>query len=177
MHNDIEKVLLSEKEIQEICCNLGSRITDDYKDKSLILIGLLKGCNPFLSDLSKRINLPLEIYYMKASSYKGRESSGNVKIDLDIDIDIKDKDVLLVEDIVDTGSTLTKVISLLKMRKASSIKVVSLLDKPEGRLVPFEADYVGKTIPKVFVVGYGLDFNERYRNLPYIGILKKAIYI
>ena len=176
MLNDVEKILLSEKDIEEICTRLGKQISDDYRGKPLVLVGLLKGCNPFLSDLAKKITIPLEINYMKASSYEGTESSGNIRITLDLDIDVMDKHILLVEDIVDTGSTLTKVVGNLNYRLPKSIKVVTLLDKPEGRIVPFEADYVGSLIPKEFVIGYGLDYNEKYRNLPFIGVLKKEVY-
>jgi len=177
MLNDVQRVLLSEKDIALICERLGKQISTDYAGKQLILVGLLKGCNPFLSDLARKITIPLELNYMKASSYEGTKSSGNIRITLDLDIDVKDKDILIVEDIVDTGSTLTKVIGNLKARNPKSIKVVALLDKPDGRTVKFEADYVGTIIPKEFVIGYGLDYNEKYRNLPFIGILKKEVYM
>ena len=176
MIKDCEKILLSEKDILDICNRLGKQISSDYQGKPLVLVGLLKGCNPFLSDLAKKVTIPLEINYMKASSYDGTKSSGNIRITLDLDIDIKDKDILIVEDIVDTGSTLSKVVENLKARAPKSIKVVTLLDKPEGRVVPFKADYVGSLIPKEFVIGYGLDYNEKYRNLPFIGVLKKEFY-
>ena len=177
MLNDVEKILLSEQDILSICERLGNQISKDYLGKHLILVGLLKGCNPFLSDLAKKITIPLEINYMKASSYDGVKSSGNIKITLDLDTDPKDKDILIVEDIVDTGATLTKVVGNLLARSPKSVKVVTLLDKPEGRVVDFEADYVGSVIPKEFVIGYGLDYNEKYRNLPFVGILKKEVYM
>ncbi|CCV64973.1 Hypoxanthine-guanine phosphoribosyltransferase [Alteracholeplasma palmae J233] len=177
MHNDIEKILLSEQEIEAICKKIGSQITADYENKKPVLVGLLKGCIPFMSDLAKHINTHVEFAYMSVSSYHGGiSSSGDVKIKLDLDISIKDRDVLIVEDIVDTGSTLSTITKMLKSRDAKSVKVVTLLDKPAGRVVEFYPDYIGKTIPKEFVVGYGLDYDEFYRNLPYVGVLKPSVY-
>ncbi|NLK12226.1 MAG: hypoxanthine phosphoribosyltransferase [Candidatus Phytoplasma sp.] len=177
MHNDIQKVLVSEKEILEICQRLGDQISKDYQGKKPIFVGLLKGCVPFMSDLAKHISIHLEMAYMSVSSYHGGiTSSGDVNIKLDLDMSIKNRDVIIVEDIVDTGLTLTAIVDLLKHRNAKSVKVVTLLDKPEGRKVPFVADYVGTVIPKEFVVGYGLDYDELYRNLPYVGVLKPEIY-
>lgn len=177
MHHDIADILVSEKQIDQICETLGQQITKDYKDKQPLLVGLLKGCVPFLSDLSKKIELPVEIAYMSVSSYHGGiSSSGDVKIKMDLDFPLTGRNVLIVEDIVDTGKTLDTIVKLFKHRGASSVKVVTLLDKPEGRVVPFIPDYIGQTIPKAFVVGYGLDYNEFYRNLPYVGILKPEVY-
>lgn len=177
MHRDIEKVLVSEEQIKEICQRLGSKLTNDYKNKKPIFLGLLKGCLPFMSDLLKFVNVKGEIEYMDVGSYHGGiESSGDIKINYDLNIPIKDRDVILIEDIVDTGKTIDTVVKLLKHRGARSIKVVTLLDKPAGRVLEFVPDYVGMTIPKAFVVGYGLDYEEIYRNLPYVGILKEDVY-
>lgn len=177
MQNDIQEVLVSEKDILDICKRLGAQISKDYLGKKPIFVGLLKGCVPFMSDLAKYITIPLEMAYMSVSSYHGGiTSSGDVNIKLDLDMSIKDRDVIIVEDIVDTGLTLTAIMSLLKHRDARSVKVVTLLDKPEGRKVPFIPDYIGTVIPKAFVVGYGLDYEEFYRNLPFVGVLKPEVY-
>jgi hypoxanthine phosphoribosyltransferase/bifunctional protein TilS/HprT len=177
MHNGIAEILVTEKEIQEICEVMGQQITRDYKGKNLILVGLLKGCVPFLADLSRKIDLMFDIAYMSASSYHGGiTSSGDVKIKMDLDISIKGRDVLIVEDIVDTANTIVTIMELFKHRGATSVKIATLLDKPEGRIKPYQPEYVGRVIPKAFVVGYGLDYDEMYRNLPYVGILKPEIY-
>ncbi|MFA6800978.1 MAG: hypoxanthine phosphoribosyltransferase [Acholeplasmataceae bacterium] len=177
MHNDILEILVSEQEIEKICTDLGQQLTKDYEGKRPLLVGLLKGCVPFMSNLSKKVELPLEIAYMSVSSYHGGiSSSGNVKIKMDLDISIEGRDVLICEDIVDTANTIVTIINLFKHRGANSVKVVTLLDKPGGRTQPFEPEYVGKIIPKAFVVGFGLDYNEYYRNLPYVGILKPEVY-
>jgi hypoxanthine phosphoribosyltransferase len=177
MHNDISKILVSEQEIGLICETLGKQINHDYKDKNPIFIGLLKGCIPFMSDLSKKIDLKVDMAYMSVSSYHGGiSSSGDVKIKLDLDISVKDRHVLIIEDIVDTGNTIVTIVELLKHRGAKSVEIVTLLDKPEGRLKPYEPKYIGRTMPKLFVVGYGLDYDEYYRNLPYVGVLKPEVY-
>ncbi len=177
MRNDIAKILVSETEIAEICDRLGKQLTIDYQDKEPILVGLLKGCMPFMSDLTRHIDLMFEVAYMSVSSYHGGiASSGDVKIKMDLDISIKGRDVLIVEDIVDTANTIVTIIELFKHRGAKSVKMVTLLDKPEGRQRPYQPEYVGKVIPKEFVVGYGLDYNEFYRNLPYVGVLKPEVY-
>ncbi|MBN2300766.1 MAG: hypoxanthine phosphoribosyltransferase [Acholeplasmataceae bacterium] len=177
MHSDIAKVLVSKEEIDQICKTLGVQLTKDYEHKKPLLVGLLKGCIPFISDLARQIDLKFDIAYMSVSSYHGGiASSGDVKIKMDLDISIKDRDVLIVEDIVDTANTIVTIVELFKHRGAKSVKMVTLLDKPEGRLRPFQPEYVGKVIPKEFVVGYGLDYNEYYRNLPYVGVLKPEIY-
>ena len=177
MHRDLSEILVTEHEIQEICKNLGAQITKDYKDKNPILVGLLKGCVPFMADISRYIDLNIDMAYMSVSSYHGGiASSGDVKIKMDLDITIKCRDVIIVEDIVDTANTIVTIIELFKHRGANSVKMVTLLDKPEGRVRPYQPEYVGKVIPKAFVVGYGLDYNEYYRNLPYVGILKPEIY-
>lgn len=177
MHKDIANILLSENEISTICTTLGKQITQDYKDKNPVLIGLLKGCMPFMSDLSKKIDLKVDMAYMSVSSYHGGiNSSGDVKIKMDLDIPIKNRHVIIVEDIVDTGNTIVTITELLKHRGAVSVEIVTLLDKPAGRVKPYVPKYIGMTIPKAFVVGYGLDYNEYYRNLPYVGVLKPEIY-
>lgn len=177
MHKDIAQILVTENEIQDICVTMGQQITKDYQDKNLILVGLLKGCVPFISDLSRKIDLKFDMAYMSVSSYHGGiASSGDVKIKMDLDISIKGRDVLIVEDIVDTANTIVTIMELFKHRGASSVKIATLLDKPEGRLKPYQPEYVGRVIPKAFVVGYGLDYDEYYRNLPYVGILKPEVY-
>ncbi|MFV0498761.1 MAG: hypoxanthine phosphoribosyltransferase [Bacilli bacterium] len=178
LHSDIKKVIFESEEILDSCSKLGKLITDDYKDcKNLILVALLKGSVPFVGDLMKKIDLNLTVEYMDVSSYHGgMESSGEVKILKDLDTPITNKDVLIVEDIIDTGKTLKTVISLLKQRGANSVKVVTLIDKPVGRIVDLEADYIGLEVGNEFIVGYGLDYNESYRNLDYIGILKEEVY-
>jgi hypoxanthine phosphoribosyltransferase/bifunctional protein TilS/HprT len=177
MHNDIQAILVSETEIKEICRTMGKQITEDYRDKSPLLIGLLKGCVPFMADLSRSIDLKFELAYMSVSSYHGGiASSGDVKIKMDLDISVKDRDVLIVEDIVDTANTIVTILELLKHRGAKTVKIATLLDKPAGRVREYQPDYVGRVIPKAFVVGYGLDYDEFYRNLPYVGILKPEVY-
>lgn len=175
----IEKVLVSNEEINEIAKKLGKEITEDYKDsENLILLGLLKGCIPFMSDLMRFIDLPLKLEFMDVSSYKGGvSSSGDIKILMDVNTSVVGKDILICEDIVDTGKTLNTVVKLLLHRGAKSVEVVTLLDKPAGRVIPFVPKYIGVTIPKYFVVGYGLDFDEVYRNLPYVGVLKEHYYM
>lgn len=179
LNKAIEKVLVSENEIDEICKKLGKEITDDYKNsRNLILLGLLKGCVPFMSDLMRYIEIPVELEFMNVSSYKGGiSSSGDIKILMDINTSVVNRDILICEDIVDTGKTLNTVVKLLLHRGAKSVEVVTLLDKPKGRVIPFIPKYIGVTIPKYFVVGYGLDFDELYRNLPYVGILKEHYYM
>ncbi len=177
MLSDIEKVLVSEDELREINARLGKQITEDFKDKKLLVLGILKGCVFFMTDLVRNINLPLSIDFMAVSSYgSGTESTGRVKIIKDIDIDLSGYDVLIVEDILDSGRTLKYVSDILKTRGAISIKIATLLDKPERRVAPITPDYVGCDVPDEFVVGYGLDYNQEYRNLPYIGQLKRSVY-
>lgn len=177
MHQDIKKILVSQEQIEQKCKELGEIISRDYEGKKLVVIGLLKGCIPFMSDLVKHITIPIHLDYMSVSSYHGTTaSSGNVRVNKDLDMSIQGYDVLIAEDIIDTGQTLKKVMEMLSVKGAKSIKVVTLLDKPEGRLIDFKPDYVGFVIPKEFVVGYGLDYNEYYRNLPYIGVLKEEVY-
>lgn len=176
MKNDIKKISLSEEQINQIVTALGAKITDDYKDKEPIFVGLLKGCNPFMMDLLKKVDLYCSLDYMDVSSYVGTSSSGTVIINQDLKANIAGKDVIIVDDILDTGRTLNEVTKLLYSRGAKTVKICVLLDKPEGRLVDIKADYVGGLVPNEFVVGYGLDYNERYRNLPYICVLKEEVY-
>lgn len=173
----VKKVLVSEEEIAEITKRLGKIISTDYAGKELVLVGMLKGAMPFMMDLAKNITLPLEMDFIQTSSYHGGTSSSTaVMFKKDIDTNILDKHVLLVDDVVDTAKTITKVLEIFKGRGAASIELCCLLDKPEGRVVPYEAKYVGKVIPNEFVIGYGLDYNEHYRNLPYVGVVKDEVY-
>ena len=177
MHQDIEEILLSTETIQAKVAALGVRITEDYKGKPLLLLGTLKGAVPFIADLARAINLPLELDYMAISSYgNSTQSSGVVRILKDLEGPIENKHVLIVEDIIDSGLTLHYLMEVLRQRRPLSLRVCTLLDKERERIKPVNSDYTGFTIPDRFVVGYGLDYAQRYRNLPYIGILKPAIY-
>lgn len=179
MIDDIKKVLVSKEELEEICCVLGKKISEDYKGKKLLLVSILKGSIMFMSDLMKNITIPCEIDFMALSSYgNSTEGSTRVKVNKDLDIYPEGYDVLIVEDILDTGRTLDYVINnLLKSRKPVSVKICTLLDKPSRRVIDtIKAEYVGTQVPNAFVVGYGLDYDEKYRNLPFIGELKEEIY-
>lgn len=177
MDNFVQEVLLSHEEIVSICKNLGEVITEEYDGKRPILIGLLKGCVPFLAELIKHVKCEMEIDFMQASSYRGGvETSGTVMVLKDLISQVQGRHILLVEDIVDTGLTIKEVMNLLKDRGAASIEVVTLLDKPEGRKIDFKPKYVGKSIPNKFVIGFGLDYDEIYRNLNYVGVLKESVY-
>lgn len=177
MNKDIEKILVTKDELSEITKKLGEQITKDYAGRKLLLIGVLKGSVYFLTDLSRHIDLPCNIDFIQASSYGGNTvSSGEIKIIKDIQSDLTGFDVLLVEDILDTGRTLKHIYDMLSERNPQSISIAALLDKPSGREVEIHADYIGVEVPDAFVVGYGLDYNQFYRNLPYIGILKEEIY-
>ncbi|MCY6371960.1 hypoxanthine phosphoribosyltransferase [Clostridium ganghwense] len=177
MNKDIERVLLSEEELSEKIRGIGNRISEDYKDKDLILIGVLKGSVPFMAELMKRINIPCKMDFMAVSSYgDSSESSGVVRILKDLDFEIENKDVLIVEDIIDSGITLRYLINYLKAKNPTSVEIACLLNKPERREVDIEVKYLGYDVPNYFLVGYGLDYAEKYRNLPYIGILKEEVY-
>ncbi|MDX8363152.1 hypoxanthine phosphoribosyltransferase [Cytobacillus sp. Hm23] len=177
MNHDIQKVLVTEKEIQEKVKELGEVLTKDYQEKFPLAIGVLKGAMPFMADLLKRVDTYLEMDFMDVSSYgTSRVSSGEVKILKDLDTSVEGRDILIIEDIIDSGLTLSYLVELFRYRKAKSIKIVTLLDKPSGRKSDVEADYVGFIVPDEFVVGYGLDYLEKYRNLPYIGVLKPEVY-
>ena len=176
MQDDVKKILISEQEIVERCKELGKQISEDYAGKVPVVVGLLKGSVPFMAELIKYITIYCEMEFMAVSSYSGTESMGDVRILKDLDRSINGCDVLVVEDIVDTGKTLEKVIELLYSKGANTVKVVSLLDKPSRRIVDINADYVGFEIPNEFVIGFGLDFNQKYRNIPYVGVLKEELY-
>lgn len=177
MLNDIKNVLITEEELKKTVKELGAKITEDYKDKNLFLITVLKGAVVFLGDLMRAIECPCEIEFMVTSSYgSGTVSTGNVKIVKDIDIPLEDKDVLIVEDILDSGLTLNFLMDLLRNRNPKSIEICTLLDKPSRRVADIQAKYTGRQIPDEFVVGYGLDYDEKYRNLPFIGVLKPEVY-
>lgn len=175
MHKDVKEILYTQEEITQKCQELGALITKDYQGKDVVLIGLLKGSVPFLAELSKFIDLDVTFDYMDVSSYEGVESR-SITIKKDVDQDVKGKELLLVEDILDTGKTLSTVKAMFEERGATSVEIVTLLDKQVTRSYPITAKYVGYEIPNAFVVGYGLDFNEKYRNLPYVGILKEEVY-
>ena len=177
MKEDIESIIIDEASLQKKVEELGEQITEDYKGKNLVLICILRGGVVFLSNLMKNIHLPLEIDFFSLSSYgKSTTSSGIVKIRKDIDADVFNKHVLIVEDIVDSGLTLQYISDYLKKHKPASVKICALLDKPEAHKIDIKLDYLGYEIGNEFVVGYGLDYAEKYRNLSYIGILKKEIY-
>jgi hypoxanthine phosphoribosyltransferase len=177
MKNDIEKVLISEEEIQKKVRELGAQLTEDYNDRFPLAIGVLKGSMLFMGDLLKRIDTHIEMDFMDVSSYgNSMVSTGEVKIIKDLNTSVEGRDILIIEDIIDTGLTLSYLVELFHYRKAKSVKIATLLDKPTGRKGNIQADYVGFIIPDAFVVGYGLDYAEKYRNLPYIGVLKPEVY-
>ncbi|WP_096441109.1 hypoxanthine phosphoribosyltransferase [Alteribacter populi] len=177
MRDDIQSVLISEEEIQQKIAELGKQLTEEYDNRFPLVIGVLKGSLPFMGDLIQKIDTHVELDLMDVSSY-GNEmvSTGEVKIVKDLNTSVEGRDVLILEDIIDSGLTLSYLVKLFHYRKAKSVKIVTLLDKPEGRKVDLVPDIAGFTVPDEFVVGYGLDFAERYRNLPFIGILKPEIY-
>ncbi|HZK35309.1 MAG TPA: hypoxanthine phosphoribosyltransferase [Bacillota bacterium] len=177
MLEQVEKVLISEEQLMERVKELGQQITEDYKEKNLLVIVILKGAVIFASDLIKQVKLPLAMDFMAVSSYgASTKSSGVVRILKDLDEQVEGKDILIVEDIVDTGLTLHYLIENLLSRKPNSIKVCCCLDKPTSRTADVEVDYVGFSIPDEFVIGYGLDYAQKYRNLPYIGVLAQEAY-
>lgn len=180
MKNDIESVLVSEEQIDAITTDIARRICEDYKnsEKKLVLICILKGSLMFTSELMKKIDLPLEIEFMKVSSYGSEsKSSGIINIHLDLKRDdLSDADFIIVEDIIDSGNTLSHLVKYLSEKGANSVRTCTLLDKPSRRVVDFTPDYCGIEIPDKFVVGFGLDFDEKYRNLPYVGVLKPSVY-
>lgn len=177
LEKDIEKVLVSAEEIKEITIRLGKQLSEDYRGKKPLVIGLLKGCMPFMGQLVTNMDIHLELGFMDVSSYHGGiESSGDIKIEKDLGVPVHGRHIILTEDIVDTGRTLNVIVELLKFRGAASVEIVTLLDKPTGRVVTMEPKYIGTTVPNEFVVGYGLDYDEFYRNLPYVGVLKPEVY-
>ena len=178
MEQNIQEILLSEAQIQERIAELGKILTEDYRDKNPVIVGVMKGVVIFYADMIRKINVPCQMDFMWVSSYEGTNSTGSIVVKRDIGEDIKDRHVLILEDIFDTGNSLSFVYEHLMAKEPASLKICTLLDKPSRRKpgVTLEADYVGFTIPNAFVVGYGLDYNEYYRNLPYIGVLKPEAY-
>lgn len=177
MKNDVKEILYSEVQLNERVEELAARISADYKGKDLLLIGVLKGANVFMCDLMRKISFPIQIDFIAASSYgHSTESSGVVKILKDLDYSIEGKDVIIVEDIIDTGLTLHYLVDNFNSRKPNSLEICTLLDKPERRIANLEVKYIGYKIPDEFIVGYGIDYAERYRNLPYIATLKESVY-
>ncbi len=173
---DVLEVLIPEDELKQICKKLGEQISRDYEGKNLLLVSVLKGAVVFLSDLLREITCDCRIDFMAVSSYSGTKSTGFVKFKKDLDISPEGCDILIVEDILDSGVTLAYLKNILADRNAASIKICTLLDKPENRKADIKADYVGAVIPDKFVVGYGLDYDEKYRNLPYVGVLSPSVY-
>jgi hypoxanthine phosphoribosyltransferase len=177
MENDILKVLLTQEELKQKVEEIGKQISNDYKGKKLLLVSILKGSVVFMADLMRNITIPAQIDFMSVSSYgNGVKTSGVVKIIKDLDINLKGYDILIVEDILDSGLTLAYLKQLLLDRNANSIKVCTFLDKKANRKADIQADYVGKEIPDEFVIGYGLDYDEKYRNLPFVGVLSPRVY-
>ncbi|MDR0846743.1 MAG: hypoxanthine phosphoribosyltransferase [Lactobacillales bacterium] len=176
MHKDIEQILIREKQIAAKTEEIGLAIARDYADCDLVLIGALKGVLPFMADLIRAIDMKLEFDFIQASSYAGTESTGVVTIKKDITVDVTGRDVIVVEDIIDTGTTLDFLKGYLLEKGAKSVEIAAMLSKPDRRKVEVDVKYVGFEIPDKFVVGYGMDYNEMYRNLPYIGILSPRVY-
>ncbi len=180
MHPDVERILLTEEELDTAITRLAQEIDKDYAgpDKRLVLLCILKGSVVVMGELMKKITVPVEIDFMRVSSYgEGTKSTGNINIVLDLQRkDIEQCDILIVEDIIDSGRTLSHLKKYLQLKGAKSVKTCTLLDKPDRREVEFESDYVGKRIPDEFVVGYGLDYDEKYRALPYVGVLSPSVY-
>jgi hypoxanthine phosphoribosyltransferase len=178
MHDDIKEVLVSEEQLNAKVAELGAQISRDYAGKNLLLVSILKGSVVFMADLMRAITIPCSIDFMVVSSYGGANTTttGLVKIIKDLDADLTGRDVLIVEDILDTGVTLSHLVPMLKMRNPNSVKICTILDKPTRRKADIRPDYEGYQVPDEFVVGYGLDYDEKYRNLPYVGVLKPEVY-
>jgi len=175
--DDIKEILFTEKKLKRRIEELGAELTKEYAGKKLVLIGVLKGCFMFLADLSRNIDLECEIRFLTASSYGfSSVTSGRVNIDREIDFDVEGRDVIIIEDILDSGITMTALRAFVAKHKPSSLKICTMLDKPERRQLPITADYTGFICPNEFVVGFGLDYGERYRNLPYVASLKPEVY-
>lgn len=173
----VKEVLCTEQQLQEKIAELGAAITKDYQGKDLLMVSILKGSVMVMADLMRAVDLPLQIDFMNVSSYgAGTETKGSVKILKDLDVDIKGKNLLIVEDILDSGVTLHNLMNMLQQRNPASIEICALFSKPSRRKVDVEAKYIGYEIPDAFIVGYGLDYDEKFRNLPYVGILKEEIY-
>ena len=177
MHQDIKEVLFSEEQLRDRIRQLGEEITKDYAGQELVLVCILRGSYIFMADLSRAIDLPLSADFIALSSYgKGTSSSGQVELRKDLSDPVEGKHLLIVEDILDSGNTLYYLMDILRVRRPASVRICTLLNKPERREKDIQPDYVGFTIPDAFVVGYGLDYAEKYRNLPYVGVLKPAVY-
>ena len=177
MKQEIEKVLFSEEQLKSAVEKIAGEINRDYEGKEPVLIGILKGSVVFMADLMRRISVDCTTDFMSVSSYGGgTETSGSVRIRKDLDRSITGKDVIVIEDILDSGTTLSHLLEILEVRRPNSLKLCVLLDKPERRVTPVKYDYVGLTVPDEFIVGYGLDYDEKYRNLPYIGVLNREVY-
>lgn len=176
MLHDIDKILVTEEEIQQRIVELGQILTEEYQDKHPLFIGILKGVVVFYADMVRAVQFPCQFDFLSVSSYDGTNSTGKVKFHKDVSFDLKDRHVVILEDILDTGCTLKAVVEHLLAMGPASLKICTLLDKPERRKSDLTADYVGFTIPNEFVVGYGLDYNEHYRNLPFVGVLKPEVY-
>ncbi|MBA2265071.1 MAG: hypoxanthine phosphoribosyltransferase [Chloroflexi bacterium] len=176
MHDDVEEILLDSQTVATRVAELGAQLSADYAGRDPVLVSVLKGALVFLADLMRAMDLPSSIDLMEVSSYAGTETSGQVRILKDLSKPIEGRDVIVVEDIIDTGLTLNYLLGYLADRQPASIKICCLLDKPARRLADIPIDYIGFTIPDRFVIGYGLDYEERYRNLPYIGVLKPSVY-
>ncbi|WP_125587953.1 hypoxanthine phosphoribosyltransferase [Companilactobacillus jidongensis] len=178
MNSDIEKILVSEEEIAKANERLGKELTKEYAGKNPLFVCILRGAAMFMMDLIKHVDIPMEYDFMDVSSYGGENTTttGDVRIIKDLDTSLRGRDVVIVEDIIDTGYTLDRLVKLFETREANSIKLVSFLDKPSRRIKHVKVDYIGVQIPDAFVVGYGMDYNEHYRNLPYVGVLKPDVY-
>ena len=180
MHNDIERILLTEEQIKEKVAELGRVLSEEYRDKNPVVVGVLKGVVVFYADMIRAMDIPCQMDFMCVSSYRGTESTGRTQISKDLACDIYGRHVLILEDIFDTGNSMEFIVNHLMNKQPASLKICTLLDKPDRRRVDppvtIKADWTGYTIPNEFVVGYGLDFSEKYRNLPYIGILKPECY-
>lgn len=177
INNDIKEVMITEEEIQALVKELGAQINKDYEGREILFVVILKGSLVFAADLMREIKVPLKLDFMQASSYgSGTKSSGMINVKKDLDNDAAGKDILIVEDIVDSGNTLAALKKMLLQRRPASVRICTLLSKPSRREMDVEVEYIGKDIPDEFVVGYGLDFDERYRHLPYVGILKPKVY-
>lgn len=176
MSKEFKEVLVSKDEIESICARLGKEISKDYEGKNLLLVSVLKGSIVFMADLIRHITCDCKIDFLAVSSYNGVKTSGHVNFKKDLDLNPEGCDILIVEDILDSGITLSYLKKVLADRKANSIKVCTFLDKPTNHKADISADYVGKVVPDEFVVGYGLDYNEKYRNLPYVAVLSPEVY-
>ena len=177
MHKDCERILISEAELKAMVKDIAAKISKDYKDKNLLLVGLLKGSVVFMADLMKELEVDCKIDFIRVSSYgSGTESSGRGNIVKDVSQPVDGMDVLIVEDIIDSGNTLNFILKYFEAKGVNSVKICTLLSKPDRRVVEIPVDYIGAEIPDEFVIGYGLDYAENYRSLPYVGILKRSVY-